>query len=290
MINRLVKNAVTVLIVLLGPILQSCQTSERQDFDKDWMTLFNGKDLKDWKIKITGHSLGDNFGDTFRVEDSLLKVSYDQYDDSLKGRWGHIFYKDKFSAYLLVAEYRFYGDQVADGQEWAFMNNGLMLHSQSPESMAIDQDYPISLECQLLGSENSIQRPNGNICSPGTHIHMNGELITEHCINSTSKPSPGREWTTVQALVLGDSIIKHIVGKDTVMTYEKPIIGGGVVNNFDPEAKPDGKALKEGYIALQSESFPTAFRKVRLFNLEPYMDNPQQLKAALKYLRKREKL
>lgn len=282
-----IKNVGLISLLLLGLFFQSCNPSEKVNYEKNWIDLFNGQDLQDWKIKIADYPLDENFGNTFRVEDSLLKVSYDQYNDSLKGRWGHIFYKDKFSAYLLVAEYRFYGEQVADGEEWAFMNNGLMLHSQSPESMLEDQDYPISLECQLLGSEDSIQRPNGNICSPGTHIHMDGELITEHCINSKSKPSPGREWTTVQALVLGDSVIRHIVGKDTVMTYEKPIVGGGVVHDFDPAAKEDGKPLKEGYIALQSESFPTEFRKVRLFNLASYMDNPDELKAALDYLRNR---
>lgn len=283
----IIKNIGLISLLLLGFFLQSCNPSERDNYEKNWVTLFNGKDLQDWKIKIAGYPLDENFGNTFRVEDSLLKVSYDQYNDSLKGRWGHIFYKDKFSAYLLVAEYRFYGKQVEDGEEWAFMNNGLMLHSQSPESMLKDQDYPISLECQLLGSEDSIQRPNGNICSPGTHIHIDGELITEHCINSKSNPSPGREWTRVEALVLGDSIVKHIVGRDTVMTYERPIIGGGVVHDYDPKVKEDGKSLKEGCIALQSESFPTEFKKVELFDLEPYMDNPKKLKEALRYLRQR---
>ncbi len=268
-------------------LFMSC-SPQNTSYEENWVELFNGKDIKDWKVKITGYPLNENFGNTFRVEDSLLKVSYDQYKDSLKGRWGHIFYKDKFSAYLLVAEYRFYGEQVADGEAWAFMNNGLMLHSQSPESMGLDQDYPISLECQLLGSEDSIQRPNGNVCTPGTHIHREGELITQHCINSNSEPRPGRKWTHVEALVLGDSIIKHIVGRDTVLVYEKPIIGGGVVHNFDPQIKEDGKALQEGYIALQSESFPTAFRKIELFNLEPYMNNPEELQKALEYLRNRE--
>lgn len=284
--NYLAKSHGWVAMLFILSLIVSC-SSEKESYEKNWISLFNGKDLNDWKIKIAGHPLNENFGNTFRVEEGLLKTSYDEYKDSLKGRWGHIFYKDKFSAYLLVAEYRFYDEQVADGEGWAFMNNGLMLHSQSPESMALHQDYPISLECQLLGSEGTITRSNGNVCSPGTHIHMDGKLITEHCINSTSNPTPGREWTTVEALVLGDSIIKHIVNKDTVLTYEKPIIGGGVVHDFDPAVKEDGKALKEGYIALQSESFPTEFRKVKLFNLEPFIDNPKELKAALKYLRER---
>jgi Domain of Unknown Function (DUF1080) len=45
-----------------------------------WISLFNGKDLAGWTPKIKGYQLGDNFGDTFRVEDGVMKVSYDQYN------------------------------------------------------------------------------------------------------------------------------------------------------------------------------------------------------------------
>lgn len=261
--------------------------TQKTDFSGNWITLFNGKDLKNWDIKIAGYPLNDNFGNTFRVEDGLLKVSYDGYGDSLKGRYGHIFYKKKFSAYLLVAEYRFYGKQIADGPGWAYLNNGLMLHCQSPESMTVAQDYPISIECQLLGSDSLVTRTNANVCTPGTNIEMDGKLITQHCNNSDSKPSPAYEWTHVEALVLGDSIIKHIVNMDTVLVYGHPTIGGGSVHHADPQVKIDGKALKEGYIALQSESMPTEFRMVKLYNLEPYVKDPEKLKAALHYLRHR---
>lgn len=259
----------------------------QKDPANKWVTLFNGKDLKDWDIKIAGYPLNDNFANTFRVEDSLLKVSYDGYGDSLKGRYGHIFYKKKFSAYLLVAEYRFYGKQISDGPGWAYLNNGLMLHCQSPQSMTLEQDYPISIECQLLGSDSLVTRTNANVCTPGTNIMMDGKLITQHCNNSDSKPCPAHEWTHVEALVLGDSIIKHIVGTDTVLVYEKPTIGGGSANHADPKVKIDGKPLKDGYIALQSESMPTEFRMVKLFNLEPYMKDPKKLAEVIYQLQHR---
>lgn len=278
------KKLITAICIVLSLALASCA---QKDHSQKWITLFNGKDLKDWDIKIAGYPLNDNFGNTFRVEDSLLKVSYDGYDDSLKGRFGHIFYKKKFSAYLLVAEYRFYGKQVADGPGWAYMNNGLMLHCQSPESMTLDQDYPISIECQLLGSDRRATRTNANVCTPGTNIMMHGELITQHCNNSSSKPCPGDQWTHVEALVLGDSIIKHIVGSDTVLVYEKPTIGGGSVNHADPAVKIDGTPLKDGYIALQSESAPTEFRMVKLFDLSPYMNDPHKLNEVLQQLQHR---
>jgi hypothetical protein len=118
-------------------------------------------------------------------------------------------------------------------------------------------------------------------------VEINHQLTEQHCIGSHSKPCPRDEWTHVEALVLGDSIIKHIVGTDTVLVYTKPTIGGGVVNNYDPAVKKDGQPLKDGYIALQSESMPTEFRKVEIFDLSPYMNDPAKLAAVIKKLQDR---
>ncbi|HEX5555447.1 MAG TPA: DUF1080 domain-containing protein [Chitinophagaceae bacterium] len=275
-----------ISVFLLLSVLTACS---RQSPKNGWIQLFDGKDLKGWEVKIAGFPLNDNFAHTFRVDSGLLKVSYDGYDSLMKGRYGHIFYKKKFSAYLVVAEYRFYGSQLKDAPRWAFLNNGIMLHCQDPKTMTLLQDYPISLECQLLGSDSTVKNHNGNVCTPGTNIMIDGQLITSHCTSSTSGPSPRSEWTHVEALVLGDSIIKHIVGKDTVMVYEKPTVGGGNVNHYDPAYKDprNGQPLKSGYIALQSESMPTEFRKVALFNLEPYMDDPAKLTKILHQLQHR---
>src|SRR5688572_8606997 len=130
-------------IVLLMTI--SC-TAQKKVKNEKWIQLFNGKDIKDWTVKIKDHPVNDNRGNTFRVENGVIKVSYDQYDGKFKEQFGHLFYKKTFSAYLLVVEYRFTGDQIKDGPGWAFRNSGLMLHGQSPESMTPDQDFPISLE------------------------------------------------------------------------------------------------------------------------------------------------
>jgi hypothetical protein len=53
-----------------------------------------------------------------------------------------------------------------------------------------------------------------------------------------------------------------------VLEYERPTIGGGVVNDFDPAVKKDGVVLSEGYIALQSESHPIEFRRVDVLVLK----------------------
>jgi hypothetical protein len=251
-----------------------------------WISLFNGKDLTGWKVKIRDHALGDNFGNTFSVSDGVMKVKYDGYQ-SFNEQFGHIYYKEKFSSYLLSVEYRFVGDQAKGGPDWAIRNSGAMIHCQAPETIGLNQDFPISIEVQFLGGNGKDERHTANLCTPGTHVVYNGKLFTDHCINSTSKTFHGDQWVHVDVLVLGSSTIKHIVNGDTVLTYEKPQIGGGVVSGYDPKVKVDGKLLTEGYISLQSESHPIEFRKVELFDLEPYAGDPKTLQAILTELRRR---
>src|SRR3954454_12578382 len=141
---------------------------------KDWIQAFNGKNLDGWIMKITGYPLGENFGNTFRVDDGLLKVSYDQYPE-FANKFGHIFYRTKFSHYIVAAEYRFVGEQAKGGPSWAFRNNGIMLHCQAPETMGKDQDFPISVEAQLLGAGPTGERSTLNVCTPGTEVFRNGE-------------------------------------------------------------------------------------------------------------------
>lgn len=251
-------------------LLFSCGHGENHD-QKEWISLFNGVDMKDWTPKIRHYDLNDNYGNTFRVEDSVLKVSYDQYD-SFRMRYGHLFFKEKFSHYLLNVEYRFVGEQATGGEGWARRNSGVMIHGQSPESMTRDQDFPISIEVQLLGGLGEGERPTANLCTPGTHVVMQGNLMTDHCVNSASKTYDGDQWVNLTILVLGDSLIAHIIDGDTVLRYSRPQVGGGVVSDYDPAQKVDGTLLSEGYISLQSESHPVEFRKVELLNLKGCRD------------------
>jgi hypothetical protein len=239
---------------------------------KDWIQLFNGRDLSDWMIKFAKHDLGENFNDTFRVEDGLLKVRYDKWT-TFNGEFGHMFYKEPFSYYRLAAEYRFVGEQVPGGADWAKRNNGLMLDSPHPRTMLKDQDFPISLEVQLLGGlSDGKPRPTANLCTPGTNVVMDGKLITTHCVNSTSKTYDGDQWVRVEVEVHGDESIRHIVEGQTVLEYSKPQIGGGNVSPVDPAIKVDGTILTGGYISLQAETAPIDFRKVELLNLEGCSD------------------
>jgi len=248
-----------------------------------WTTLFNGKDLKDWNVKIKGHPLNENFANTFRVENGVMKVNYDGYK-GWNEQYGHIFYKEKFSAYLLVAEYRFTGEQIEGGPGWAWRNSGAMLHGQSPQSMGLNQDFPISLETQFLGGDGKTERSTLNLCTPGTNVFMDGKLFTPHCVSSSSPTFHGDQWVRAEILVLGDSLIRHRVNGQTVLEYTRPQIGGGNVENYDPAVKIDGQPLKEGYISLQSESHPVEFKTVKLFNLQKYMKDPEKLQQTIEQL------
>jgi len=260
---------ITLLVLSLGALHAEAQNSSSDD--EEWVSLFNGRDLDDWIIKIRHHPVGENTNDTFRVQDGLMTVGYDEYGD-FDEQFGHIFYREPFSHYRIRVEYRFIGEQAPNAPEWARRNSGVMLHSPAPDTMPEDQDFPISVEVQFLGGlSDGNPRPTANMCSPGTHIVYDGRFTTTHCINSTSPTLDGDQWVTVEVLVLGNERIVHYVNGEQVMEYGGTTYGGGVVSGHRPEMKPDGDPLDHGYISLQSEGHPIQFRRVELLNLEGCM-------------------
>lgn len=256
--------SISVVLLLMVSLISS---TPKKDKNEKWVQLFNGKDLKDWNIKFAGHDLGDNYKNTFRVEDGLLKVRYDNWGN-FEPAFGHIFYKGVFSHYKLHVEYRFVGEQVQGGPAWAMRNNGLMLHGQSAESMEIDQSFPVSIEVQLLGGNGKDHRSNMNLCTPGTNVVLNGELEETHCIDSDSETYHGDQWVSVSVEVKGGEIVNHYIDNKLVMTYEKP--------QYDPKDKDAKKMIPEdgnliiskGTISLQAESAPIDFRKVEILVLK----------------------
>jgi hypothetical protein len=233
----------------------------------EWQELFNGKNLDGWVVKFFHHELGDNYADTFRVENGAIRVMYDKYGD-FGTRFGHLFYKQKLSHYVLALEYRFFGEQVKGGPDYARLNSGVMMHSQAPESILKEQDWPISVEAQFLAGG----RTTMNVCTPGTEIFMNGQMVKAHCTNSSSRKYGDEGWIAVEVEVIGGETIRHLIDGVTVLEYQKPSIGGGVANGWDPAIKKDGTLLTEGYIGLQAESQPVEFRNIRLLNLSGCMN------------------
>ena len=263
-----------ILPILFLLILIHCKSKEHNRdkltndvYKKSWKQLFNGKDLDNWVVKINKHELGNNFKNTFGVENGLLKVSYDGYDN-FSNQFGHLFYKTPFTNYKLRLAYRFMGEQAIGGEAWAAKNSGVMIHSQSPESMLVDQAFPLSLEVQLLGGVVANElRPTGNLCTPATMVSMKDTLVTKHCINSSSDTYYGEEWVYLEITVTKEKIIHKINGK-TVISYATPVIGGQFLSSTSKEIQlQEGKALEGGYISLQSESHPIAFKNIEILEL-----------------------
>ena len=288
-------NTFTRLIaVLITFIFCSCSTTRTLNKSADienWERLYNEKNLYGWDIKFAGEELNVNYKNTFLCLDSILRVQYNEYE-SFDGKYAHLYYYKPYSYYKLRFEYRFFGEQVDGGASWNVRNSGVMVHSQSAQSNDFEQDFPVSIELQLLGGlSNGVERTTGNMCSPGTNVVYQGKVDETHCISSTSKTYHGDQWVAAEMIVLGDSIIHHIIERDTVLTYTQPQVDDAFISNNDTgngwkdfgvysktwEGR-EGELLHTGYIALQAESHPIDFKNIRLLNLEGCMD-----KEALNY-------
>ncbi len=257
--------AAVLAMVLVTPVDPA--TDWRSAPLADWQTIFDGRTLDGWVVKLAHHELGDNYADTFRVVNGVIQVNYDKYSE-FGSRFGHLFYRQKLSHYVLALEYHFFGQQAKGGPSYALLNSGVMVHSQAPETILKEQDWPISVEAQFLAGG----RTTMNVCTPGTEIFMKGEMVKMHCVNSTSKIYGNDEWVAVEVEVFGSEHVRHLIDGRVVLEYQKPMIGGGVATGFDPTIKKDGAILADGYIGLQAESQPVEFRNIRLLNLSGCVD------------------
>ncbi len=269
---------INLIVVSLAVLMLSCKTKPEADkinatpeekITENWISLFNGKDLEGWTPKIRGYDYGDNIHNTFRVEDGVIKVAYDGYDDEFKDRFGHLYYKTPYSNYKLKIQYRFTGNQLKDGPGWATRNSGVMIHCEDPKEIGKDQKFPMCIEVQMLGGINEGEsRSTANLCTPGTNVVMNNELVTAHCNNSTSETYYGAQWVNLEVEVYSDSLIIHKINDKEVLRYSKPQIGGADLDDYNPKYKDRvGEPVKGGYFSLQSESHPVEFRNIELLEL-----------------------
>jgi len=266
------------LLLLMSLLSLSCNNNKGKEISRqDWESLFNGKDLTGWDIKIKDHPLNENYKNTFRIEDSMIRVVYSDYE-KFDNQFGHLYTHKPYSYYKLKLQYRFVGDHLADAPEWADRNSGVMLHSQSAQSVNLNQNFPVSLEFQFLCGNGKDTVSTGNVCTPGTFITYNGKPFLGHIQNSNSKTFLKNEWINAEAEVYGDSLVRHIINGDTVLTYTKPMIGEGFVSKTNTWTwagitdsliwiNKTNTPLKEGHIALQAESQPVDFRRIEILNL-----------------------
>lgn len=242
------------------------ETTEQNSDEPDWISLFNGENLDGWTVKIAGHPAGENFANTFRVEDGILKCEYDDYG-AFNGQFGHLYSNLAYSHYKLRLQYRFVGRMLPDAPHYVDLNSGVMLHSQSPQSMRLDQGFPASLEMQFLASLGKGKRQTGNVCTPGTHLNYEGKLTKQHIVNSTGPTLPADRWVAVEMEVHGHELIIYRVEGKEVLRYRFPVL--------DPESK-EAKDILElgaesrlsfGHIALQAEAQRVWFRNIELMPL-----------------------
>lgn len=251
-----------------------------------WQPMFNGKDFTGWDIHIAGHELNDNYKNTFQIEGNQVRIKYDEYEQ-FDEKYGHMYYEKPMEYYKFRFDYRFTGEQTKGGATWNVRNSGIMFHSQSAASLGKEQHFPVSVELQLLGGlGDNKDRTTANICTPGTYFEIDGKPIKDHCYSSSSKTYHGDQWVNVEAIILGDSLLIHIVEGDTVMVYEHPRLDEFYISpnnnplNWETAHVGDAenfiqqkdKLLTGGYIALQAESHPIDFKNVELLNLKGCMD------------------
>lgn len=251
---------ITAALLIPSGVSAEEKKEEKKPAEK-WVSLFNGKDLTGWTPKILGHKLGENYKNTFRVVDGNLTVSYDQYEAWNK-KFGHLFLDGSYSNYRIRLQYRFIGEQITGGPSWALRNSGIMCHGQTAKSMKLDQDFPDSIEVQLLGGGGTGKRTTANLCTPGTQVFYKDpnkeeewKLKKNHCITSQSDTFRGDQWVTCEVEVKGSEYFKHYINGKLVMEYRKPQLDNGTL-------------LEGGSISLQSESHPVQFRKIEILVLE----------------------
>ncbi len=238
--------------------------------EKEWVSLFNGKNLDGWTPKITEHPLGENTFDTFRVEDGILKCEYDKYP-SFGRQFGHLYTNLAYSHYILRMEYKFVGKKMPDAPHYVNLNSGVMFHSQPPQSMTLDQGFPVSIEFQFLADQGKGPRPTGNVCTPGTNIEIDEKLITKHIVKSSAENLPADQWVSIELEVHGNELIIHRVNGKEVLRYQKPQLDpkGHVVETKSLFEAGAPTQLSFGHLALQAEGQPVWFRKIELKQLQP---------------------
>ncbi|WP_369800281.1 DUF1080 domain-containing protein [Caulobacter sp. Root1472] len=236
-----------------------------------WRPLFDGRTLEGWTPKVAKHPAGENYHQTFVVDHGVIRVSYAGYD-KLDGQFGHLFYKTPFKAYRLRLTYRFLPEGgLPDTPTWARSNSGIMFDSQSPESMTVEQPFPVSIEFQLLGKDGDAPRPTGAVCTPGTNITFDGVTAKDHCTPPANAPTvPNGTWVKAELEVLPNGEISQKINGVVVHHYanvtldpDDTVAGGAKPYILARGAQP----VTEGYIALQSEGHPIEFKDIEIQEL-----------------------
>ncbi|HEA22978.1 MAG TPA: DUF1080 domain-containing protein [Pricia antarctica] len=264
------KELLLVFSFLIGCISCGDKKAEKKDTsytstetisNEKWIPLFNKKDLQGFTMKISGYPLGENFGNTFRVKDSILSIRYDGYGDDLQDRFGTLYFDKRLTNYRLKIEYRFVGETAAGAPEWGYRDSGIQFHGQPPETQGLNQPFPICLEYNLHGGNGTDERPVGAACANGMFFEIDGKKNTTTCVQPTiAKTFHGDQWVTAE-LDIKNGKITHYVNGIEILSYANP--------TYDPDNETaktlmenNDTTVKGGYLSFQSNSHPIDFRKI----------------------------
>jgi hypothetical protein len=262
----------TALIVLL---LSGC-TSTPTSTKPAWQPLFDGKTLNGWTTKIVGYPAGEDPLETFRVKDGAIVINYDKYGGDMQARWAHLFYNQSFKFYKLSLEYRFVGEdmQPLRPTQW---NSGVLYHAQSPQSMSLNQPYPVSAEAQILGTFAAPYRDGGprmtsSACGLGTALSYGG-VVTDDCFKSRVPTKPNDQWVLFELEVLPEGVINHYIDGKLAVTYDHLLLDTSDARKRFPsqqmiDAQGGNRELTSGYITFQSEGHPVEFRNIKIMELK----------------------
>ncbi|MBA4055839.1 MAG: DUF1080 domain-containing protein [Marivirga sp.] len=255
----------SLLLLILPFILFSFghMANDESKAVKKWAKLFNGKNLDGWKMKIAGFPLGENFGNTFRVENGILSIRYDQYGDNFNNRFGALYFNKRLTNYRLKVEYRFVGETAPGAPTWGFRDSGVQYHGQDPASIGLAQSFPVCLEYNLHGGNGKEERPTGEICTPGTTVEINGKKNESFCTPPTVKRTfHGDQWVTLE-IDVRDGKIVHFVNGEEILRFENPKYNP--THEFGKTFIVNGNdVVKDGFVSLQSNSHPIDFRKIEI--------------------------
>ncbi|WP_425237061.1 3-keto-disaccharide hydrolase [Ulvibacterium sp.] len=242
---------------------ESAVLEKTESKKSNWVSIFNGKDLEGWTMKIKGYPLGENFGNTFRVSDGILSIRYDGYGPDLKGRFGTLYFDKRLTDYRLKVEYRFVGETAPGAPEWGYRDSGIQFHGQPPNTQKLNQPFPVCMEYNFHGGNGKDDRPLGALCVNGIFVEFDGAKNTTTCIPATvPRTFHGDQWVTAE-IDIKDGEIIHFVNGEEILSYTNP--------TYDPNNETaktlivDGDtSVKGGYLSFQSNSHPIDFRKIEL--------------------------
>ena len=184
--------------------------------------------------------MGENFGNTLRVEDNILKIRYDAYGQDFNDRFGTVYFDKYLTNYRLKVEYRFVGETAPGAPTWGYRDSGIQFYGQPPASQKLDDAFPSGMFIEYMGERNT------TTCIPA----------------EVGRTFHGDQWVTAEIEVKNGKITHYVNGVE-ILSYANP-----TYNPANETAKmlmdDENTKVKGGYVSLQSNSHPIDFRKIEL--------------------------